>query len=63
VWSSENPGTWKDRKAQNLPGIAEAVIGGVQGIVIWMAKPSLIDGAGDPTPKALDIAAHLVVSS
>ncbi len=58
VWSSENPREWE--ASDGAPGIAEAANGGVQGLVIWMAKPALVDDAGVPTPKALDIAAHLL---
>jgi hypothetical protein len=60
VWASENPANWNVGTDQSLPGIADAVHAGVQGLVIWFAKPGLVDDNGRPTPKALDIAAHLV---
>ena len=59
VWSSENPADWSHGHGGGLPGIDQAVAGGVQGLVIWMAKPSLVDDAGRPTAKAREIAAHL----
>ena len=57
-WSSEDPRGWDT--ADQIPGISSAIDGGVQGLVIWMAKPSLIDDAGHPTPKALEIVSHIV---
>ena len=60
VWSSENPAGWSHGQVSGLPGIDQAVAGGVQGLVIWMAKPSLIDDTGRPTAKACEIAAHLM---
>ena len=60
VWSSENPAGWSHGQVAGLPGLDQAVAGGVQGIVIWMAKPSLVDDAGRPTAKACEIAAHLM---
>ncbi len=60
VWSSENPAGWSHGQVSGLPGLDQAVAGGVQGLVIWMAKPSLVDDAGRPTAKACDIAAHLM---
>ena len=60
VWSSENPAGWSHGQVSGLPGLDQAIAGGVQGLVIWMAKPSLIDDAGHPTPKACEIAAHLM---
>ena len=60
VWSSENPAGWARGQAEGLPGMDQAVAGGVAGIVVWMAKPGLVDGTGRPTAKACEIAAHLV---
>ncbi len=60
VWSSENPAGWTAGRVQGLPGLDQAVAGGVQGLVIWKAKPSLVDDAGQATTKACDIAAHLI---
>ncbi len=60
VWSSENPAGWGHGQVSGLPGLDQAVAGGVQGLVIWMAKPSLVDDAGRPTPKACEILAHLM---
>ena len=60
VWSSENPAGWSHGQVSGLPGLDQAVAGGVQGLVIWMAKPSLVDAAGRPTAKACEIAAHLM---
>lgn len=60
VWSSENPALWSRGQLDGLPGIDQAVGGGVAGVVVWMAKPSLVDGTGRPTRKACEIAANLV---
>jgi hypothetical protein len=60
VWSSENPALWSRGQVDGLPGIDQAVSGGVAGVVVWMAKPSLVDGTGRPTAKACEIAANLV---
>ena len=60
VWSSENPALWARGQVDGLPGIDQAVSGGVAGVVVWMAKPSLVDGTGRPTPKACEIAANLL---
>ena len=59
VWSAENPASGRHGQVPGLPGLDQAVAGGVQGLVIWMAKPSLVDDAGRPTAKACAIAAHL----
>lgn len=59
VWSSENPAGWS-HGVGGLPGIDQAVAGGVQGLVVWMAKPGLVDDGGRPTAKARDIAAHIL---
>ena len=59
VWSSENPAGWDHGQVAGLPGLDQAIAGGVQGLVIWMAKPGLVDDAGRPTAKACAIAAHL----
>ena len=61
VWASESPRGWET--TDQIPGLAEAINGNVQGVVIWMAKPGLVDGEGRPTAKALDIAAHLIVKN
>ena len=60
VWSSENPALWGRGQADGLPGMDQAVEGGVEGVVAWMAKPGLVDGTGRPTAKACEIAANLV---
>ncbi len=60
VWSSENPAGWARGRSGDLPGLEQAVAGGVEGIVVWMAKPGLVDGSGRPTAKACEIASHLV---
>ncbi len=60
VWSSENPAMWSRGQADGLPGMDQAVEGGVEGVVAWMAKPGLVDGTGRPTAKACEIAANLV---
>ena len=60
VWSSENPAGWAAGRIQGLPGLDQAVAGGVQGLVIWKAKPGLVDDAGQATTKACEIAAHLI---
>lgn len=60
VWSSENPALWSRGQVDGLPGMDQAVEGGVEGIVAWMAKPGLVDGTGRPTAKACEIAAGLV---
>lgn len=59
VWASEDPANWSVGADPSLPGIGEAVDAGVQGVVIWAAKPSLIDDRGEPTQKAREIASHL----
>jgi hypothetical protein len=59
VWSSENPANWSAGADPSLPGVADAVDAGVQGLVIWSAKPSLVDDQGEPTQKAKEIADHL----
>lgn len=59
VWSSENPTSWDRGRTRSLPGIDQAVSAGVQGIVVWMAKPTLVDDGGRPTQKASEIAARL----
>ncbi len=59
VWSSENPRDWG--RLNGLPGMGDAVGGGVQGVVVWLAKPGMVDDNGRPTPKALDIASHIAV--
>ena len=61
VWSSENPAMWSRGQVENLPGMDQAVAGGVEGLVAWMAKPGLVDGTGRPTAKACEIAARLVM--
>ena len=60
VWSSENPALWSRGQVEGLPGMDQAVEGGVEGVVAWMAKPGLVDGTGRPTAKACEIAANLV---
>ena len=60
VWSSENPAGWSGGQRQGLPGLDQAIAGGVQAIVVWKGKPSLVDDAGRPTAKACAIAAHLI---
>ncbi len=60
VWSSENPALWGRGQGEGLPGMDQAVEGGVEGVVTWMAKPGLVDGTGRATAKACEIAAHLV---
>ncbi len=60
VWSSENPAGWAAGQIQGLPGLDQAVAGGVQGLVIWKAKPGLVDDAGQATAKACEIATHLI---
>ena len=60
VWSSENPALWGRGQGEGLPGMDQAVEGGVEGVVAWMAKPGLVDGTGRATAKACEIAAHLV---
>lgn len=60
VWSSENPALWSRGQSGSLPGMDQAVDGGVEGVVAWMAKPGLVDGTGRPTPKACEIAANLI---
>jgi len=52
VWSSENPNGWS--------GIANAVSGGVEGLVVWRGKPELVNDAGRPSAKALELAHRLV---
>ncbi len=59
VWASEDPANWSVGADANLPGIEEAVKAGVQGLVIWYGKPSLVDDEGRPTAKAVEIAARL----
>jgi len=58
AWSSENPREWE--ASEGMPGLSDAVAGGVQGLVIWWAKPKLINDYGQPTAKAIDIASHIV---
>jgi hypothetical protein len=58
TWSSENPREWEP--ANGLPSLGDAVNGGVQGLVIWQAKPKLIVDNGQPTAVAVDIASHIV---
>ena len=60
VWSSENPASWTRGQVEGLPGLDQAVAGGVEGIVAWMAKPGLVDGTGKPTAKACEIAGNLL---
>lgn len=60
VWSTENPAYWAVGQRSNLPGIIAAVSSGVRGLVIWKGKPSLVDDAGQPTPKACKLAQHIV---
>ena len=60
VWSSENPALWGQGQVEGLPGMDQAVAGGVEGLVAWMGKPGLVDGTGRPTAKGCEIAAHLV---
>ncbi|WP_237476566.1 hypothetical protein [Lichenibacterium dinghuense] len=60
VWSSENPALWSRGQVDGLPGMDQAVEGGVEGVVAWMAKPGLVDGTGRPTAKACEIAAGLL---
>jgi hypothetical protein len=59
VWSSENPANWSAGVDSSLPGISEAVNSGVEGLVVWYAKPSLVDDSGRPTEKALEIIERL----
>ena len=59
VWSSENPANWSVGADGSLPGADQAVNAGVQGLVIWAAKPSLVDDRGDATQKARGIVDHL----
>lgn len=60
VWSSENPAAWGHGARPGLPGLDQAVRGGVNGIVIWLAKPTLVDDNGRRTAKADEIATHLL---
>lgn len=62
VWSSENPSGWSRGRDAALPGIDQAVEGGVRGVVVWMAKPSLVDDEGRPTAKGREIARHVAVA-
>ena len=59
VWASEDPANWSVGADASLPGIEAAVKAGVQGLVIWYGKPSLIDDDGHPTAKAVEIAERL----
>lgn len=60
VWSSENPALWSHGQVTGLPGLDQAVAGGVEGLVVWMAKPGLVDGTGRLTAKACEIVENLV---
>ena len=62
VWSTENPGYWSVGQRDHLPGIVGAVSSGVKGLVIWKAKPSMVDDAGLPTAKACKLAPHIVAA-
>jgi len=48
-------------QSKNLPGIDGAVVSGVKGLVVWRSKPSLVDDAGQATPKACKLAEHMIV--
>jgi len=61
VWSTENPSYWSVGQSKNLPGIDGAVVSGVKGLVVWRGKPSLVDDAGQATPKACKLAEHMIV--
>lgn len=63
VWSTENPGYWSVGQRDHLPGIVGAVASGVKGLVIWKAKPSLVDDSGRATLKACKLAPHIVAPS